>query len=371
MANYRYTLAPYKGSSSRYTCPSCLVKRCFVRYIDVETGLQINDDVGRCNHKNKCNYHYTPKQYFNDNKIVISYPKQHIPHKPKPLLKPTFIPSTTLKKSLKYNNNNFIHYLLTVFNPEIVSDLVAKYFIGSSKYWPGSTVFWQIDINGNIRTGKIMLYSTANGKRIKSPYDHINWVHSVLKINNFNLKQCLFGEHLLLTNPAKPIALVESEKTAIIASAYLPQFIWISTGNITGFTYERLKTLKNKKIIAFPDLGAYDDWYKKALSMNLNITVSDYLEINATNTEKEKGLDLADYLVKFDYKNFICNNPQSSNTVQDSTSITYHQKLLPPHTDDNKIFSQMAKKNPNLIKLADSLSLVNTKTNKPFQIAIN
>ena len=38
------------------------------RYIDTENSNQyIADNVGKCNHLDKCGYHYTPKQYFEDN----------------------------------------------------------------------------------------------------------------------------------------------------------------------------------------------------------------------------------------------------------------------------------------------------------------
>lgn len=36
------------------------------------------------------------------------------------------------------------------------------------------------------------------------------------------MKQCLFGEHLLLQYPTKPVAIVESEKSALIASHFMP-----------------------------------------------------------------------------------------------------------------------------------------------------
>lgn len=37
-----------------------------------------------------------------------------------------------------------------------------------------STIFWQIDINGNVRTGKIMKYDGKTGHRIKE-------LHSLIK----------------------------------------------------------------------------------------------------------------------------------------------------------------------------------------------
>ena len=70
-----------------------------------------------------------------------------------------------------------------------------------------------------------MLYNPDTGKRIKEPYNHITWVHTLLHKSGFNMKQCFFGEHLLAADKTCPVALVESEKTALIASYYLPQYL--------------------------------------------------------------------------------------------------------------------------------------------------
>lgn len=60
-----------------------------------------------------------------------------------------------------------------------------------------------------------------------------------------------------------------------------------------------MKVLLGRQVIAFPDLGACDIWRKKAKDYPLlDITVSDYLEKNATPQQREMGADLADWVVE-------------------------------------------------------------------------
>lgn len=107
--------------------------------------------------------------------------------------------------------------------------------------------FWQVDNQGKVRTGKVMLYYPETGKRVKEPYNHISWVHSLIPHKDFNLCQCFFGEHLINKDKTRPIALVESEKTALIASYYLPQFLWIASGGKNGcFNTKSLSVLKTE-----------------------------------------------------------------------------------------------------------------------------
>jgi len=67
MNEYRYSLEKYNGRNSRHVCPECGRKQVFTRYIDNETKQYIADNVGKCNRLDKCGYHYTPKQYFDNN----------------------------------------------------------------------------------------------------------------------------------------------------------------------------------------------------------------------------------------------------------------------------------------------------------------
>jgi hypothetical protein len=311
MTEHRYVLEPYKGMNSRHRCPSCQQReKTFSLYIDKETGEHIHPSVGRCNRESNCGNHYTPKQYFQDNNISFDVPQQARAYKPQPQApqrKPvSFISVEVFKASLKaHETNNFVKFLINLFGVEIASQQVSRYFIATSNHWNGATVFWQIDRQGKVRTGKIMLYNPTTGKRIKEPFNHISWAHKALKQPEFNLSQCLFGEHLLI-DKTKPVAIVESEKTAVIASIYLPQFIWLAVGSLNNLNADKCSTLKGRTVTLFPDLNGFEKWNIKAkeLSHIVNFTVSDLLERKATEAEKKQGFDLADYLIKFSYKEF-------------------------------------------------------------------
>lgn len=307
--NHKYTLEPYNGMKTRYNCPNCNKKGVFSKYIDTETNAYLSDKVGRCEHINSCSYHYKPKQYFENNNISfeINKPYEFKPPKPKPKPKTSFINVEVMNKSMASNSNNcFIEYLTSLWGNEVAYELAKKYNIGTSKFWKGATVFWQVDRNNNIRSGKIMLYNPTNGKRIKEPYNHINWVHTALKLDNFNLEQCYFGEHLLNEDTSKPIAIVESEKTAIISSIFLPEFIWLACGSVNNLNKAKTKVLTGRNVVLFPDLKCFDLWNDKIPQLNKLATfrTSTLLKDKATEKEKDQGLDLADYLIKQDLRLF-------------------------------------------------------------------
>jgi len=102
-----------------------------------------------------------------------------------------------MKKSLTgYESNKFVRYLRCIVGDKLASEAVGRYFVGTSKYWQDSTVFWQIDLQQRIRCGKIMDYNQVTGKRIKDIINgeersRITWVHKVLMLPDFNLYQCL------------------------------------------------------------------------------------------------------------------------------------------------------------------------------------
>ena len=295
---YRYAL---QQVGAKYPCPACHQKR-FVRYIDTTTGSHLASHVGRCDREDSCAYHLTPSEYFKlqGNTTKAHHATKPPEPKPEPELTTSYIDPEILQATLaQYNSNNFCRWLCSIFGQQQAFQLTATYRIGTSKHWPGATIFWQIDQHHNIRSGKIMLYNPQTGKRIKDPF-HIIWVHKALNIQPFHLNQCLFGEHLLTTDPKKPVAIVESEKTAIIAAGFIPDSLWLATAGKGNLKPEKLKVLHQRQVKLYPDLGACEKWQTIAAGLpNITVsTISTILEKRATPADRAQGLDLADYLLR-------------------------------------------------------------------------
>ena len=200
-------------------------------------------------------------------------------------------------------------------------------------------------------------YNPETGKRIKNCDGAVNWVHSQLKKSgelpdSWELSQCLFGEHLLLRRPEATVCLVESEKTAIICSGVMPEYVWLATGGKQNFKAEKCECLKGRKVILYPDLGAFEDWKNKgetiARSVGFSLSVSDVLERIATPEDRESGFDIADYVIK-----------QLRTGVRSNTG---GQTRVLPLTWEEKILQQMSARNPAVLQLIDALDLVSSST---------
>lgn len=295
---FRYKLDP---GSKKFICPSCNKKR-FVRYVDEHNGEYLSSDVGRCDRELSCGYHRSPNKMKRSSSYIISKKKPND-------IKPSTIPFRYLKRSkCNYGNNSLINWLSTLpgWRKDIAESVARDYHIGTGRgkveNWP---IFWQVDNNMKVRSGKLMKYE--NGHRVKNGYSQ-DWVHAILKrkgkFKRFELVQCFFGLHLLND---KPIGLVESEKTALIASVYFPELTWMAAGQLHGVNEYKMKPLKGKRVVFFPDIGAYELWSEKAQELNhlADIKVSDLLERNAN--DENKGYDLADFLINFPLAKFRLN----------------------------------------------------------------
>ena len=104
----------------------------------------------------------------------------------------------------------------------------------------------------------------------------------------------------------KKIAIVESEKSAVILSEKFPDFVWLSCGGLQMFKPQLLEPLTPHRIIIFPDTDekgeTFRQWNETALEaqrlyeFRYPLRVSPLLEQNATKDQKQRKIDLVDYL---------------------------------------------------------------------------
>ena len=305
--NMSYQLEKYHGRASRHECPNCHDKHSFTYYVD-EDGQPIDPTCGRCDHESGCGYHYTPSEYFQDHQTDKPTERNFI-QKMQTLAKPQkplcSIPFKWVRGSASYNST-FVKFLCGLFDRFTLDSPAIKrlgelYALGATK--DKEVIFWQIDINGKVRTGKIMKYG-EDGHRIKDT-NGVNWVHAKMKKDGllpeeWELTQCLFGEHLLnlSMNKDKVVALVESEKSALIGAACFPDFVWLATGGKSQLSPEKMKVLSGRTVIMFPDVDGYMDWTERVRTFTFcKLTVSDVLEKNATDEERTAKIDIADWLI--------------------------------------------------------------------------
>ena len=348
MSEYRFHLQKYRPGSKK-VCPKCGRKSCFTRYVDGNAQITFPNHVGKCDRINSCGYHYTPKEYFQDNPtiketMIEQNNRSDTPSRAvKPIAKPlsssapqtSYLPSDWVSQSMqKFDVNPLYRYLTKVAGKEKTDRLFNLYKVGTSKMWNGATVFWQIDINGNVRAGKIMGYDAKTGHRIKHPFNQVNWVHSVKRVPDFHMKQCLFGEHLLSETsiPASTVAIVESEKTALIAALFIPDFVWLATGGMHGsFNSKAMQVLCGREVILFPDLKATEEWKRKTAMLHSickRVTCSDLLEKMATDRQREAGLDIADFLLMEDTPQMVLARMVERNPALHTLIDTFDLELV-------------------------------------------
>ncbi len=333
MHQYRYI---FEKGSKKHHCPACHKKR-FVRYIDLQTDQYLPEIYGKCDREMNCGYHLNPYKngYAKDSNVTSASTYQI--SKPIVKSKQVFIPKEVLYKTrTAYEENIFIQNLMEniAFPFEVINieKIIEHYHLGTvtKGYCKGGTTFPFIDINNNIRAIQVKLFDKHNHTT------NTDFLHSIIEKHHKQNKQdvpnwlkaynknetkvsCLFGEHLLTKYPNNPVALVEAPKTAIYGTLYFgfpnnpKTLLWLAVYNLSSLNLKKCMALKGRSVFLFPDLSkegkAYNLWSNKAQKIqeqleNAIFKVSDLLEELAPNQDREKGKDIADYLIKLDWRKF-------------------------------------------------------------------
>ncbi|MGV0919922.1 DUF6371 domain-containing protein [Empedobacter falsenii] len=295
--NYKYSLEKYSGSKSRFVCPNCK-KREYTRFINTETREYLSYEFGRCNRIIKCGYFKYPTQgsNFNCEKSNVSV-EPEIEYLNKKVFQ--YFESTNF-------NNPLYLFLKSYFDESKIEKILDLYEVKTEKLnREYLTIFPQLDLDFNLRTIKKMKYTSQTGKRSKNFFQ---WYNPDKK----DLSQCLFGLHLI-NQPEflnSKIVIVESEKTALLGMLYFKnKYLFLATGGLMNLAQEKLKPLENREVILMPDLSpidsknsAFDYWKTKSekfsKEINCSISISNLLEENATERERNLQLDLGDFIIE-------------------------------------------------------------------------
>jgi hypothetical protein len=367
--NKKYRFKLQKGNKKE-RCPDCGDKS-FKYYVDTYTNELLPENYGRCDRESKCEYHLSPyhdgyadaiwqkeKGDYSALKKLNKNPTIH-----KPIIKESktifFDKKIFLNTLNDYDKNIFIQNLCYnvpfTFDAQDIEKVIEHYYLGtiSQGFREGAITFPFIDNFDNVRAVQVKLFDKNNkttdtgflhGMLIKQYSNKRQAVPKwLLDYNNQESKvTCLFGEHLLKLYPANPIALVEAPKTAIYGTLYfgLPKsphdFLWLAVYNKSSFTLDKLKVLKERFIYVFPDLSnngkTYEEWQNKAKLFQKEIYASkfifyDFLEKFAPSEDKTNGLDIADYLIKLDWRDFRTNSSIITNAPTDEIVTETEQQI--------------------------------------------
>ena len=349
---YRYRLATYRECKAHRewntTCPACGRKGKFVPYIDTATMRPVDDrQCGRCNRESNCGYHLPPREMPSPNPL----PKRELAGiaEPSPSLRERAGGEDAhyekMRRACEQSQpwgSHLVTWLRTRFSREAVADAIKRYRVGGTP--DGATLWWQIDSQGRVRTGKAMQYNPLTGHRVKESGGAVNWAHRMRRYGEpteLVVEQCLFGEHLAsprdgarlgtanlqvagpkgkskhpaaapaeesfvalgMAHPAPSLALVESEKTALIMSLVCPDKAWLATGGKQNLKQQMLWPLLGHEVAVYPDADALADWQQRILRLNRELGHRLYIPVwyyNLMDHEvpRREGWDLADVMTE-------------------------------------------------------------------------
>ena len=378
---HRYSLE--KGSKKHH-CPDCN-KKTFVLYVDTETGDYLPEQYGRCDRESNCSYHLNPyldgyakaiqeQEKGNRSELPNNWKPQRKKVTPQPTPEPVFFDFDTFKQTLqpeRYEKNKFIMNLFYrvqfPFEVDEVTKVIQLYRFGTvaNGYRAGANTFPFIDIKNNVwaiqvkqfdeqnhTTGTDFLHSIIEKHHTRNNKPLPIWLEAYTKQDK--RISCLFGEHLLSKYHSNPVALVEAPKTAVYGTLYfgLPEtpesLIWLAVYNKSSFSFDKLKVLQGRFVYVFPDLSkdgnTFKEWETKAKEYESRLPgtrfiFSNLLEQLAPERDKSEGNDLADYLIKQDWRLFRKRNIQEQppqpepEKVTKVTKVTHQQNIIFSHVE--------------------------------------
>ena len=203
---------------------------------------------------------------------------------------------TSIVADCRSDDSDLCHEMLTTFGftEAQMHRASERFHLGRSK--SGKTIYWMIDELGICHDGHL----------------GDSWVSTMLKSRYpsaapyLTVEHCLFGLHQVSINDKKPIGIIHSERSAVILSELCPDLLWMAYSYPSNLMIDVLEPLQGHKVTLYPLADPYMDNYLYCLDLadrarklyHLDISVSRFLEDNATEVQKARNIDLLEFMLE-------------------------------------------------------------------------
>ena len=241
-------------------CPKCGKMRFVPFVLTSDPTVKAGPEYGRCNRENSCGYFRYP-----GSDVKTDNDREYIPEPPK---EPILMPKEHALYDKVTDNNSLLRAYAPLVGEARLRDVMASYLCGTGAH--GECLYYQFD-GTHVRTAKAILYG-SDGHRLKREDGGLPvwWLHKSSHVRAHTagreLRQCLFGQHLLKTETAAgmQIYIVEGEKTAVLMAA-TDHRLWLACGGsqmLKGAI--DLMPLMGRDVTIVPDDGQYWNWRRTA-----------------------------------------------------------------------------------------------------------
>lgn len=332
----------FRFSGGGYPCPYCH-SRTGWSYI-----RNYGKEYGMCFACGASNYPSGSKTVAGPNTSTTANDKHAVQYIPLQVVERTFT---------AYHSNPLVHFLEKTLGAVITEKIIQHFRVGTARN--GGTVFWYFDKNGYCRKPKVVFYA-SDGHRIKD--DPTRKPHCAGYTNAKGYTHPLFGEHQLnerLYPAHTPVVLVESEKTACVGYAFLPQYVWLASGGSRSMNKTRAFVLRSRQVLILPDADtAGREGAQVTLHLLQQLRIA--AQIKELFPQQEDHTDIADHLVLL---------LQSEYTRGHYTPLTGRPLPLAHPLPEEKIerIEALLNKHPVLWQLTDQLGLEISDVKAPLK----
>lgn len=267
MTQYKWML---RKGGKKERCPQCGKMRFVPFVLSADGKTKAGAEYGRCDRETSCGYFRYPDRPVDTGKVVV--------RQPEPPKEPILMPAEVMHVKVADGNSLFRAYCqLMGKNWMRLSGAMLAYNIGTGSH--GECIYYQFD-GRYVRTAKAILYG-LDGHRLKMEDGGLPvwWLHKSPAARMYTagkeLKQCLFGQHLIAAHPSARIYVVEAEKTAVMMAATdrrtFDERIWVAVGGsqmLKGAI--DLMPLMGRDVTLVPDDGQYWNWKRTAENYGWN-----------------------------------------------------------------------------------------------------